>query len=147
MPRRTTPMIDRLMERVVPEGDCWRFTGAINATGYGVIGRGTRGAGNALTHRAAYEHFIAEIPEGLDLDHLCRNRWCCNPWHMEPVSRIVNVSRGLRAPGYRLSHCRRGHEFTPDNTLTHRSGDRIQRKCRTCTAMEPSRLNRKKAVA
>jgi len=145
MPRKPRPMIDRLMDRVVLDGDCWRFTGAINATGYGVIGRGGRGAGNALTHRATYEHFIAEIPAGLDLDHLCRNRWCCNPWHMDPVTRVVNVSRGLRAPGYgvaSITHCLRGHEFTPENTV---QGKR-QRYCRTCRAVQPSRLKRRAAA-
>lgn len=128
MQRRKRPLMDRLMDRVVADGDCWRFTGA-TVSGYGTLGRGARGEGNVLAHRATYEFFIGEVPPGLDLDHLCRNRWCCNPWHLEPVTRLVNVSRGLRAPGYRVTHCPRGHEFTPENTIQTTK----QRHCRTCT--------------
>ena len=125
------PAIDRLMERITedPSG-CWVFQGALKS-GYGVIGLAGRGAGTALTHRLAYEYFVADVPEGLDLDHLCRNRACCNPWHLEPVSRIENVARGLRAPGYALrtrTHCKQGHEFSPENTYQRAK----QRVCKTC---------------
>ena len=89
------PCIDRILDRIgeTPDG-CWIFTGALSAAGYGVVSRGGRGEGNVFTHRATYEHFIAEIPAGLDLDHLCRVRACCNPWHLEPVTRKENVLRG-----------------------------------------------------
>ena len=131
MPVATRPAIDRVMPRVIEVGSCWVFTGALSAAGYGVVGAGGRGAGNAFTHRVTYTYFVADVPDGLDLDHLCRNRACCNPWHLEPVTRLENVRRGLRGPGYgprERTHCKRGHEFTPENTY---QGKR-QRKCRTC---------------
>lgn len=124
------PLIDRLLARVSEtEQGCWIFAGA-KRQGYGVLGRGARAEGLVYAHRAAYEYFICEIPAGLDLDHLCRVRPCCNPWHLEPVTRLVNVSRGDRAPGYgdRRTHCKWGHEYT-EATARRSAG---QRHCRTC---------------
>lgn len=88
----TAPVADRLWRRVEKrESGCWEFTGALN-TGYGRIS----GPGGRLlyTHRLAYELLVGTIPEGMDLDHLCRNRACCNPDHLEPVTRRVNLLRG-----------------------------------------------------
>lgn len=140
--RESTPAIDRVMARVTEtEMGCWEFSGSLNAAGYGVVGRGRRGEGNALSHRVTYEFFVANVPEGLDLDHLCRNRACCNPWHVEPVTRIENVSRGLRAPGYgprERTHCKQGHEFTPENTYQYGT----RRRCKTCER----RWNRKETT-
>lgn len=119
------------MRRVDRSGDCWVWTGAIDPYGYGRIGLGRRGDGVGLTHRVTYEHFIGPISPGLDLDHLCRNRACCNPEHLEPVERIENVARGLRAKGYgerEFTHCKRGHPFTPENTIKTTR----QRRCREC---------------
>ena len=130
MARKQTAALQRLISKLVIDGDCWRFTGALTG-GYGVIGRGGRGAGNVYTHRLTYEHFIGPIPEGLDIDHLCRNRWCCNPRHLEAVPRIVNVARGLRGPGYgprERSHCKWGHPYSGDNLVVTPK----QRKCRAC---------------
>ena len=131
MPVMRRPAIERLLPRCVEtSGGCWVFEGA-RTEGYGVIGRGGRGEGNAYTHRVTYTYFIADIPEGLDLDHLCRNRACCNPWHLEPVTRLENVRRGLHGPGYgprERTHCKHGHEFTPENTIQTAR----QRYCRTC---------------
>lgn len=131
------PAIDRLLSRCrVTETGCWEFLGA-RSQGYGVVGRGPRGAGNIHGHRLTYEFFIAEVPDGLDLDHLCRNRACCNPWHLEPVTRFVNANRGLRGRGYgprERTHCKHGHEYTPENTEIARGPDGSfrQRRCRTC---------------
>ena len=141
MPVTTTPAIDRVLRRISDVGGCWVFEGALSADGYGVVGRGGREGGNALTHRVTYEHFVAEVPPGLDLDHLCRNRACCNPWHLEPVTRLENVRRGARGPGYgprERTHCKQGHPFTPENTYNYESG---RRRCKTCER----RWNRKDA--
>lgn len=131
------PAIDRTLDRCIEtSAGCWEFTGALSG-GYGVVGLGSRALGTTLTHRLTYTHFIGEVPAGLDLDHLCRNRACCNPWHLDPVPRRVNVARGLRAPGYALrirTHCKQGHEFTPENTYQRRT----QRVCKTCHN-QPSR--------
>ena len=83
----------RFFEMVEADGPCWRWTRATAGGGYGVFRVGGR---NTPAHRWSYEHLIAEVPEGLDLDHLCRNRWCVNPWHLEPVTRAVNARRGAR---------------------------------------------------
>lgn len=89
-------MIDRVMRRLTedPVTGCWVFAGALNNKGYGVVGAGPRGTGNVVTHRVTYEYFVGSVPDGLDLDHLCRNRACCNPWHLDPVSRLTNIMRG-----------------------------------------------------
>lgn len=110
-----TPAIERMMRRILVDAGsgCWVWQGARNPGGYGVIGRGGRGGGNSFTHRLAFEHFVGPVPAGLELDHLCRNRACCNPDHLEPVTRAENVRRGLhvalRPP---RTQCRNGHATT-----------------------------------
>lgn len=137
MPVKPRPAIDRTLARCVETRDgCWEFTGALSQ-GYGVVGAGPRGTGTVLTHRLTYTFFVAEVPAGLDLDHLCRNRACCNPWHLEPVTRFVNANRGLRARGYGFrdrTHCKNGHEYTPESTQISLSPDGTfkQRRCITC---------------
>lgn len=84
-----------------------------------------------LAHRYAWITLVGEIPAGLHIDHLCRNKVCVNPDHLEPVTPRVNVLRGysMVAANARATHCTHGHEFTPENTrLKH--GDRICRQCR-----------------
>ena len=76
------------------ESGCWKWMGALLDTGYGVLHEGGK-VGRALrAHRVAYELYRGEIPEGLVLDHLCHNRWCVNPEHLEAVTNHVNVLRG-----------------------------------------------------
>jgi hypothetical protein len=99
--------IARFMTMVVKQGDgCWRFTGPLGSHGYGVFG-----AANRLwrAHRFAYETTIGAVPDGLQLDHLCRNKWCVNPSHLEPVTGSENM---LRRPASRKLRCRHGHEMT-----------------------------------
>lgn len=84
-----------------------------------------------LAHRYSYSLYVGAIPKGLVIDHLCRNRRCINPAHLEPVSIAENVQRGARAT---QTHCKRGHEFTPENTDYYRPtvGGGISRKCLAC---------------
>lgn len=82
--------IVRFSAKVIPDGDCWRWAASLNAFGYGRFGVDGK---NVLAHRWAYEYYVAEIPPGLTLDHLCRNRWCVNPYHLEPVPQSVNARR------------------------------------------------------
>ncbi|MFC9891476.1 HNH endonuclease signature motif containing protein [Streptomyces pilosus] len=128
---------------------CWHWTGSVNRGGYGRISvKLDDGVWRPQSaHRAAYRIFIGPIPDGLELDHLCRVRKCCNPWHLEPVTKTVNVRRGL-APvtsGSWLrarTHCPQGHPYDEENTAK-RNG---RRHCRTCDRARAQR-NRAKASA
>jgi hypothetical protein len=131
--------MDRCIE---DENGCWVFLGAKSPGGYGVVGIAT--GRNGLTHRVTYEHFVGPVPDGLDLDHLCRNRACCNPWHLEPVTRLVNVNRGLRAKGSLNPTCRGGHTYTDETTGWNKRG----RICRICERASSARKRQnRKAVA
>lgn len=110
---------------------CWIWPSPRRAQGYSQMPAGVS-AKSRLGHRWSYEHFVGPIPAGLTIDHLCRNQACVNPLHMEPVSRSENVMRGVSPPALnsKRTHCKRGHEFTPDNTIVS-SGGR-HRRCREC---------------
>lgn len=115
---------------------CWEWTGG-QRQGYGrfVMMRGKRGFPYAA-HRVSYEMCIGPIPEGLTLDHLCRNTLCVNPSHLEPVTNGENVLRGFGGSGInkRKSYCLRGHALTEDNI--YRPPRRPHtRQCRKCAAI------------
>jgi hypothetical protein len=132
-----TPLVKRLLSRCrVDDSGCWNWTGYVGSWGYGEIGKGSRAEGIVSTHVAAYQTMVnPNIPDGYEVDHLCFNRVCCNPWHLEAVPGCVNRAR---ANGRRwensvpLSHCKRGHEFSEENTYVSRAG---VRSCRECTRM------------
>lgn len=73
---------------------CWLWTGCFVRGGYGVVRNGAR---NSFVHRLTYEWLVGPVPEGMDLDHVCRTRRCVNPAHLEPVTRKENVARGIAA--------------------------------------------------
>ena len=82
--------LERFMQRGEPD-ECWPWLGGIDGRGYGCAAAGNGRAVKA--HRLAYQLLVGPIPEGLELDHLCRNRVCCNPVHLEPVTHRENLRR------------------------------------------------------
>lgn len=114
--------------RVRKTSACWFWLAPLH-NGYGKFWTGER---NEMAHRFAYELLVGPIPDGLTIDHLCRNRSCVNPDHLEPVTTGVNVMRGIGfAPVNALkTHCPQGHAYDLFNT--RRSGKKQTRFCRTC---------------
>lgn len=114
----------------ITSAGCWGWTGSLNNKGYGQVGYLGR---TTSTHRLAYTLLAGPIPAGLHIDHLCRNRACCNPAHLEPVTVRTNTLRGIGfAPSNAAkTHCRHGHAYTSVNTYIDRRGSRSCRTCRT----------------
>jgi hypothetical protein len=134
----TLPHPARFWAKVQKTEGCWEWLGArTKAEGYGVYRLNNR---NHVAHRVAYELNIGLIPEGMQIDHLCRNRLCVNPAHMEVVTNQVNQLRSNGAGGVnaRRTHCAQGHEFTPENTYLNPRGDR---NCRTCRKLSKQRFD------
>lgn len=138
------PVMERFLDRSKPTSNgCRLWTGTINHfTGYGTLSVNNKAE---YAHRLAYTLFVGPIPDGMDVDHTCHNgdasckgeaeclhRRCVNPDHLEPVTHRTNVTRSHLAPAgknSRKTHCKHGHKFTPENTITSLSG---RRACRAC---------------
>lgn len=119
------PVYRRFWSKVDAFGVCWEWTAA-TAQGYGRFGVGSK---VVLAHRWAWQSLVGPIPEGVELDHLCRNRACVNPDHLEPVPHAVNVRRGFG--GWNTAaktQCPQGHPYDGDNLMVS-SGKRY---CLTC---------------
>lgn len=124
------PAIDRFSEKhtIDPVTGCWDWVAAKDRDGYGRFS--VLGESPAYAHRWSYQHHAGVIPFGLVIDHLCRNRSCVNPGHLEPVTQREN---NLRGEGVAAAHvtktvCPAGHEYNEVNTYAWRG----MRMCRTC---------------
>ena len=129
-----------------PNG-CWLWTAGKDSHGYGVFQVGSLTDGTRRSeraHRWAYEALVDPIPDGLQLDHLCRTPGCVNPDHLEAVTNKENQRRGLR--GILYTHCKHGHEMTALNTYHRREGWRGCLVCRA-TANHRGYVKRKEARA
>lgn len=118
-----TPWRDRVVES---ETGCLVWQGSLDRYGYGQWSWGYSHLGTSKAHRVVYELERGPIPEGLQIDHLCRNCACVNPDHLEPVTNAENQRRAALA----RTHCKHGHEFSPENTFRQANGARGCIKCR-----------------
>lgn len=138
---KAIPLWDRFFAKVNKKGPrfgpwklhCWLWTTQLNDGGYGVISVNRK---PQRAHRVAWQWYRGTIPQGLELDHLCRNRACVNPAHMELVTRQENLRRGIGIGGLvsrqqkAATHCKRGHRFDVANSYYSPSGG--GRRCLTC---------------
>lgn len=96
-----------------------------------------------LLHRLTYETFKGKIPKGLVIDHLCRERSCCNPYHLEAVTNYENILRGKTGYNNKLkTHCSKGHEYNEENTYNYKN----TRTCKTCRRIKCREYMRKKQL-
>lgn len=112
----------------IGEGGCMVWAGNLSKNGYGKM---SLGGESLLVHRVSYEHSVGPIEIGMVIDHLCRNRACINPDHLDQCTIGENVMRGdtIGARNKAATHCKRGHEFTEANTVYLTRGGRV---CKTC---------------
>lgn len=123
-------VIERFWSKVARRGpdECWLWLASKTGKGYGTF---HDDPSQLLAHRIAYELAKGPIPAGLQIDHLCRNRACCNPVHLEAVSCRENILRGsgLAAQHARATHCPKGHPYDEENTYHAANGSRGCKRC------------------
>jgi len=143
---RKSPVVDqtaRFFSKVHSGGVCWEWEGSLTPDGYGRHWIDRKGP---LAHRWVWEHLVGPIPEGYEIDHLCFNRKCVNPDHLEPVTGEVNRSRIMKdVVAIRVAnktHCKQGHELSPDNLLFRKTANNA-RLCKTCSRASNARRYQK----
>ena len=124
----------------VADSGCWEWVASRQPNGYGSYGLWPK---TVSAHRHAYQTLAGDIPPGLDIDHLCRVRHCCNPAHLEPVTRAENARRGIggavsAARERSKTHCANGHPFDEANTYIRNYGN-AYRSCRACSRISMAR--------
>ena len=130
-------MLDnRFWNKVDKIGCCWYWIGAKTYGGYGLFRYNGK---SELVHRLSYEDAKGEIPDGLVINHICRNRHCVNPDHLEVITRGKNIQIGICA-NRNKTHCPQDHEYTEENTLIDRKGARV---CRMCARIRNSQYRQR----
>lgn len=130
-PNLPIPIFDhiRLLSKInIDSNNCWNWLGYKKKTGYGEMWAGKR---SCLVHRLSYSIFKGKLDEFMVLDHICKNRSCCNPEHLREVTRKENVienSLSIQATNAAKTHCIRGHELIPENLVFCKTG----RDCKIC---------------
>ena len=118
----------RFFAKVDVDGDCWEWMAARDRDGYPKFAR-------TVAHVWIWRYLVGPIPDGYELDHLCRNRGCVNPDHLEPVPKSVNKARSFSpwAIHARVTECPNGHPYEGDNLVIRTKADgKTKRECRTC---------------
>lgn len=133
-PKKILSIKERFLKHadVGEHDECWNWTGNTSVHGYG-ISCAIKGI-KTPAHRVSYKIYCGEVPDGLQIDHLCRNRLCVNPMHLEAVTIQENIRRGMAVSSInrRKTHCKYGHPFDEKNTRIW-TGEKIRmRICRTC---------------
>ena len=129
---------ERFWPKVEKTEECWNWKASLNGRGYGQIGVVINGKPkNCVAHRIAYELVKGPIPEGLTLDHLCRNRLCVNPDHLEPVTNKENIMRGtgMSVINSKKTHCPQGHPLIKGNLIPNKLKQGV-RRCLTCARIQ-----------
>lgn len=147
MPKQI-PIIVRLVNNMLVIDECWVWQKVLTKDGYGqtnyVDDDGTHRT--KIAHKLMYEQIIGPVPDGLELDHICENRACINPIHLEPVTPLVNKSRStsVGTVNANKTHCSNGHEYTKENTAirVNPRGKR-SRQCITCRLFAKRKWARK----
>lgn len=120
--------MEKLLKYIDKTKTCWIWTGRLNHNGYSKIHYNGK---HTNAHRVVYELLVGKIPEGLEIDHLCRNRACVNPKHLEPVTHIENIARATKHLK-RKQFCKNGHPFSPENTAPRNHKGKDWRICKLC---------------
>lgn len=125
----TPEFLSSFWSKVKKTNNCWEWTASTAGGGYGHFNYKKK---QYTAHRTAYELLVGEIPKGLQIDHLCRNKKCVNPQHLEPVTPSQNICRGDTIPAVhaKKTHCPNGHPYSGDNLYL--SGKHQTRRCRIC---------------
>ena len=141
-------LLDRFETKYMPEPNtgCWLWMAGIDSDGYGQM-RVDRGDGAIplKAYRIAFNLFRGPVPQGKELDHLCRTPLCVNPAHLEPVTHRENILRGLKnraSINFRKTHCLNGHPFDVENTYIWRNR---KRACKTCSRISSRRRYQRKS--
>lgn len=129
----TKTVEERFWAKVEKTNECWLWTARKNDAGYGDFWL-SKAKEHYRAHIMSYELLVGPVPEGLELDHLCRVRHCVNPTHLEAVTHKVNCLRGDSPLAHhaRKTHCPQGHEYTEENTRMVDTHTGKGRQCRTC---------------